>query len=760
LQEYDFNKLLSPLDFELLSRDLIQRELGVTFESFKEGRDQGIDFKFSTFTSTNSIVLQCKNYKNDYSYFLRELKKELEKVKKLNPERYMITTSVNLSNANKEEIREYFSPYILKTSDIYGGNDLNNLLSKSENNDIEKQHSKLWLASINILDRVLHSNIHCQSEMLLEEIELKIPFCVYSQSYEEALTILNKERCCIISGNPGVGKTTLAYMLLLEFIKNEENFEIIEIKSFDEANKVWNRDKKQVFYFDDFLGKNFRTIKLDKNEDSNIARLMKRVSRYENKYIIFTTREYILNQAKHDYEELSGADFELTKMIIDINRYNNKIKAEILYNHLHFSSLPDEYVYELLIDNSFLDIINHKNYNPRIIEHLTNIKLLEKSDIEVEAYREYFLDNLDSPIKIWSDIFENDKVSFEAKILISILFVIDNLYSSSKIYALAQKLQNIERLFNDLYTYSIEMNRTVNKGKTFNKVLKELENSFIKIEKWTSKFYRISLYDPSLNDYLFEYFNKNTTDLIDLISGMELFSQLDYSLSNIFNFDNNQNDKRFILNGELKHFFVDSIIQRGELNIEEVFIVDEIITNYKIRLNDKLDDVIKKSLKMFDLYQKVQAYNDVFTYIYKADDLYYYIELSRKYKISIYKNQEIYNVALDDMQVAHNLFQLQSYHYVCNLKNIKRSKDKEEGYIERFFEYGLDDKSLKELESMYQWVMRYKDEFRIGEQRISILRDEIISATYEKEEDTKKNIVANKNIDVKEIINLFDGLRE
>jgi len=472
LKEYDFNKLLSPLDFELLSRDLIQRELNITFESFKEGRDQGIDFKFSTFISTNSIVLQCKNYKNDYAYFLRELKKELEKVKKLNPQRYMITTSVNLSNANKEDIKEYFDPYILKTSDIYGGNDLNNLLSKPENSDIEKQHSKLWLASTNILERVLHSKIYCQSEMLLEEIEEKTPFFVYSQSYDEALNILNQERCCIISGNPGVGKTTLAYMLLLNFIKDEENFEIHEIKSFDEANKVWNRDKKQVFYFDDFLGQNFRTIKLNKNEDANITRLMKRISRYENKYIIFTTREYILNQAKQDYEKLSGEDFEFTKMIIDVNRYSNKIKAEILYNHVHFSSLPNEYIYELLDEYTFLDIINHKNYNPRIIEHLTDIKLLRQSDIKSYEYSEYFLENLDNPIKIWSDIFENNKISFEGKILIYALFI-ESIKSERKVY-----FSLFKKDFYKLYDFFISKGICQKQELVFEKVLKELDNSF------------------------------------------------------------------------------------------------------------------------------------------------------------------------------------------------------------------------------------------------------------------------------------------
>jgi hypothetical protein len=44
---YDF-RTLSPLDFEELVRDLLQAELGIRFESFKPGKDLGIDFRFAS----------------------------------------------------------------------------------------------------------------------------------------------------------------------------------------------------------------------------------------------------------------------------------------------------------------------------------------------------------------------------------------------------------------------------------------------------------------------------------------------------------------------------------------------------------------------------------------------------------------------------------------------------------------------------------------------------------------------------------------
>ena len=57
---------------------------------------------------------------------MNELKKEVSKVRKLNPQKYIIATSVGLTPGNKEEIQQLFCPYIRKTDDILGKNDLNN----------------------------------------------------------------------------------------------------------------------------------------------------------------------------------------------------------------------------------------------------------------------------------------------------------------------------------------------------------------------------------------------------------------------------------------------------------------------------------------------------------------------------------------------------------------------------------------------------------------------------------------------------------
>src|SRR5207245_7916485 len=101
MPDYDF-KSLSPYDFEDVVRDLLQEELKVTLESFKTGRDQGIDLRYSR--DLNSLVIvQCKHFaESGYKLLRRHLEnEELQKIQALNPSRYILATSVRLTTIQK-----------------------------------------------------------------------------------------------------------------------------------------------------------------------------------------------------------------------------------------------------------------------------------------------------------------------------------------------------------------------------------------------------------------------------------------------------------------------------------------------------------------------------------------------------------------------------------------------------------------------------------------------------------------------------------
>jgi hypothetical protein len=143
MANYTFSTL-NDKELEELVRDLLSQKMDIHFQSFKAGKDKGIDLRYSTDKSENDIIVQVKHYlKSGYTQISNVLKRdELPKIQKLNPKRYILATSVGLSVQDKESINRNLSPYILSTDDILGADDLNALLARFP--EAEKKHHKLW----------------------------------------------------------------------------------------------------------------------------------------------------------------------------------------------------------------------------------------------------------------------------------------------------------------------------------------------------------------------------------------------------------------------------------------------------------------------------------------------------------------------------------------------------------------------------------------------------------------------------------------
>lgn len=462
-KNYDF-KNLSPIDFEELCRDLLQKELCITFESFTEGKDGGIDFRYSN--GTELIILQCKRFtKENFSSLETELKKEFSKVKKLNPTRYILMTSFGLTPSNEQAISNIFSPYILSVTDIYGKDDINNLLGKFE--DIEKKHYKLWFNSTSVLCHLLHSGSYNRSNNKLKKIQEKLKIYVQNESYNNAIDILNQNNYCIISGVPGIGKTTLADILSFQYIQQQFEFLFIS-NNISEAWELLKTDTKQLFYFDDFLGRNFLEDRLEKNEDESLISFIEFVKKDKSKKFILTTREYILNQAKDTYKKLDNGDLELAKCTLDLGNYTKLIKAKIFYNHLFYSDLNFEYIDALLKDKTYQTIIEHRNYNPRLIEFITkkNIEQL----VHPEIYTTFVIKKFNNPESIWEEAFNKLSISAQCA-LYELAISSDEILLNELAQAYIKFYKNMAKEFNFSITTSdfnsAIMHSLVNKIWTF-----------------------------------------------------------------------------------------------------------------------------------------------------------------------------------------------------------------------------------------------------------------------------------------------------
>lgn len=508
MPNYDFLNL-SPPEFEDLSKDLLQKHLKITLESFTSGKDKGIDLRYAG-TTKNEIIVQCKRY-SDFSTFFGVLKKEIPKVAVLNPSRYIITTSVGLTPNQKEEIQKLFPTYINSSEDIYGRQDLNNLLGLFP--DIEKQHFKLWLSSTNILEKILHSRIYNQSVFEEDKIKETIKTYVENESYFESLEILKDKKYVIISGIPGIGKTTLARILVYHFLANGFEEFIFLSDSIKEAYDTFKDGVKQIFLFDDFLGRNFLERKLSNNEEQRIVKFIEKISTSKDKLLILTTREYILTQAKQRYDIFENPSLEFAKCIIDLSQYTKIVRARILYNHLYFSGITEEYINNILEEQSYKWIIQHRNYSPRIIQTITNPDIWK--NIKPEEFSDKIYEFLDYPESIWKHVYENQISKFSQCILANIMSTgTPILYDDLKL-----AIQNFAKVHSPKYGISYS-------ELEFRKSIRELENTFIITNKDEINQIAIEYQNPSVQDFLVNYF-KDLPDFInDILESAIFFNQL------------------------------------------------------------------------------------------------------------------------------------------------------------------------------------------------------------------------------------------
>jgi hypothetical protein len=362
-------KLLNDKEFELLVCDIIAKREGATVERFKLGKDQGVDGRF--YVIGGLCVIQAKHWeRSGLKALIAHLKSaEVLKVRALNPSRYIFATSVELSPADKAGIVAIFTDYIKSTLDVLGNDDIQSALLA--NVGIQRNCYKLWLSSFDNLRSVFMNGILGRSEFALRQIENEIEKYVITDAHAEGLRLLDGSHVAILTGEPGVGKTTVAEHLAMCSVA--EGFDFIKIESsVEEAEDVWSPTEKQVFFFDDFLGKNYLES-LRRNEDSRIVGFIRRVNRSKNKRFILTSRSAVLNRGKQLTELYRINNIDKYEFELLVGRLRPLEKARILYNHIWFGMLPGTYVDEIYLSDRYMEVVKHRNYNPRLISYVTDV---------------------------------------------------------------------------------------------------------------------------------------------------------------------------------------------------------------------------------------------------------------------------------------------------------------------------------------------------------------------------------------------------
>jgi hypothetical protein len=389
-----------------------------------------------------------------------------------------------------------------------GADDINGMLRRHQS--VERNHFKLWLTSVTVLQRVLHNAELGQTDFEIERIRRKLPLFVQSDAFPRAMEILERTNVVILSGVPGIGKTTLAEMLL--FAHLNEGYEPIAIRSdIAEGKKLFRKGVKQIFYFDDFLGQTFlgdRPEYVGANHDSAIIDFIEMSTRSSGTRFVLTTREHILRTGFQVSERLARSTIQQHRCVLELRDYTLRQRARILYNHLYFSDLPQEHKNALLENDFVLKIVRHAHFSPRLVEWLSSYARVR--NVPALDYPKHVSKLLASPEQIWSHAFRVQISEAARNVLLSQ-------------YGIGESPQvtDLETAFHAFHRYRANAYHRAISPTDFRNALQELDGTFLVFERGAARFL-----NPSIREFIASVISGDKSAALDLLHASVQFRQI------------------------------------------------------------------------------------------------------------------------------------------------------------------------------------------------------------------------------------------
>ena len=340
-----------------------------------------------------------------------------------------------------------------------------------------------------------------RSKIDYEKILNKKNIFVGTEFFKEVLQKILVNRVVIISGEPGVGKTTLAEQAALFYLGKYHSEIFFSVKSVDDIYRTLLVDGKKVIFYDDFWGGN-GLIDFDiRNTSRELVRVIERINKTRDCILIMTTREYILEQGLKQNEELRKL-IEKHKLECQITQYSEADRLKIYYGHLKLADLTWNQMLALKECDDY--VVYSKNYNPRVLELF--FKNYVKNDIKPKKCVDSLKKYLECPMDFWEDTFRG--LSKEAGIL----------YIMMAVMPMPVELEILEECYNNY----IKRNIDVYEWKNFQDTVIELEKTVIRTDLYAvnwSGMIAVTFQNPSVKDFLIEFLKKNLIQYQGILEG-------------------------------------------------------------------------------------------------------------------------------------------------------------------------------------------------------------------------------------------------
>ncbi len=652
---YDFNRLLQPEEFQDFARDILQVREKNIMESFRTTKDGGIDMK--TVQDGKLVIGQAKRYRT-YKELKSILENELKKVQRINPNRYILITSIeDFNNENKQKILEKFKGYIKDTNDILGNQDLNNLLGNEEYKQIEIKYTQLYIKSANLLNSLIDGNvnnkIYTMSRNKLKEVLENEKTYVEGEVFKEARNIIRDKHCLLITGEAGIGKTALAeHICYCEMMENED-MKFSYVYSFDEILSIYKENQNQIFLFDDFWGSVFKE-RYDKIEEKKMIDVIEMFSNDTTKRLVITSRNYIVQKAFKEHEQ-SRQSLEENRIIIELESFSEIYKTKILFNHLKESKLEWRIVNEIV--KEYKRIIYHNMYNPRtIVRYLRRLEK-EKSNDYPYVYILKLLQFLDNPEDLIEEVFQEQTEA--SKIILMILMLIG-------VKAEVKKLR-------DIYNDYIDINSTYARKNEFDISMKQLEKELIKVYEDEDFKYNTPIFvefkDPSIEEFMYHFLEENKyeylKDIIKSTCVLNIFMRISGAILLSINFNISKSEKnkghKLYIEEDLKKELINNIIEKYN-DLEYIYERDLEDNIFENRFSD-----FDKLKKIIQIYKEIDSeelkffiekkLNEIFILLEKEDEYFYVEDMYNVIPlIKEIKNTYMLNIKMNPVSIIQGFF--------------------------------------------------------------------------------------------------------